>query len=75
MHVLEAEGLTKHFNARRGVFGGSRGVVRAVDNISFGVESGRTLGVVGKSGCGKTTTAKLVLGLEEPTSGRNSFSG
>ncbi len=75
MHVLEAEGLTKHFNARRGVFGGSRGVVRAVDNISFGVESGRTLGVVGKSGCGKTTTAKLVLGLEEPTSGRIRFQG
>jgi len=75
MNVLEAEGLTKHFNARRGVFGGSRGVVRAVDNISFGIESGRTLGVVGESGCGKTTTAKLVLGLEEPTSGSIRFHG
>ena len=75
MNVLEADGLTKLFNARRGVFGGSRGVVRAVDNISFAIESGRTLGVVGESGCGKTTTAKLVLGLEEPTSGSIRFQG
>lgn len=75
MNVLEATGLTKHFNARRGVFGGSRGVVRAVDDISFAIEQGRTLGVVGKSGCGKTTTAKLVLGLEEPTSGSIRFQG
>ncbi|HTI81346.1 MAG TPA: dipeptide ABC transporter ATP-binding protein [Acetobacteraceae bacterium] len=75
MNVLEAAGLTKHFNARRGVFGGSRGVVRAVDDISFAIEQGRTLGVVGESGCGKTTTAKLVLGLEEPTSGSIRFQG
>ena len=69
MNVLEAAGLTKHFQARRGLFGGSRGVVRAVDDVSFAIEGGRTLGVVGESGCGKTTTAKLVLGLEEPTGG------
>jgi len=75
MNVLEAQGLTKHFNARRGVFGGSRGVVRAVDDISFAIEKGRTLGVVGESGCGKTTTAKLVLGLEDPTSGSIRFQG
>src|ERR1700727_2920228 len=75
MNVLEAEGLTKHFTARRGAFGGSRGVVRAVDDISFIVESGRTLGVVGESGCGKTTTAKLVLGLETPTGGSIRFDG
>src|SRR5215813_1879965 len=75
MAVVEAAGLTKHFQARRGVFGGSRGVVRAVDDISFAIESGRTLGVVGESGCGKTTTAKLVLGLEEPTSGGIRFEG
>jgi oligopeptide/dipeptide ABC transporter ATP-binding protein len=75
MNVLEADALTKHFNARRGMFGGSRGVVRAVDNITFAIESGRTLGVVGESGCGKTTTAKLVLGLEEPTSGSIRFQG
>jgi oligopeptide/dipeptide ABC transporter ATP-binding protein len=55
--------------------GGSRGVVRAVDGISFQIEPGKTLGVVGESGCGKTTTAKLVLGLEEPTGGHIRFEG
>jgi oligopeptide/dipeptide ABC transporter ATP-binding protein len=75
MPVIEAEGLTKHFQARRGLLGGSRGVVRAVDGISFAIEPGRTLGIVGESGCGKTTTAKLVLGLEEPTGGQMRFEG
>ena len=75
MAVLEAVGLTKHFRARRGLFGGERGVVRAVDGISFAIERGQTLGVVGESGCGKTTTAKLVLGLEEPTGGTIRFEG
>src|SRR5882724_2144895 len=75
MAVLEAEGLSKHFHARRGIFGGERGVVRAVDGISFAIETGQTLGVVGESGCGKTTTAKLVLGLEEPTGGTIRFEG
>ena len=57
------------------MFGGDRGVVRAVDGISFAIERGQTLGVVGESGCGKTTTAKLVLGLEEPTGGTMRFEG
>jgi len=75
MAVLEASGLSKHFRAKRGIFGGERGVVRAVDGISFAIEAGQTLGVVGESGCGKTTTAKLVLGLEEPTGGAIRFEG
>ena len=74
MAMLEAAALSKHFRARRGLFG-ARGVVRAVDGISFAIEGGRTLGVVGESGCGKTTTAKMVLGLEEPTEGGIRFEG
>ncbi|HEX4628714.1 MAG TPA: dipeptide ABC transporter ATP-binding protein [Gemmatimonadales bacterium] len=75
MAVLEAAGLSKHFPARGGLFGGGHGAVRAVDGISFTIEAGRTLGVVGESGCGKTTTAKLVLGLEQPTGGNIRFEG
>jgi oligopeptide/dipeptide ABC transporter ATP-binding protein len=73
--MLEAERLSKRFQARRGLFGSGRGVVRAVDGVSFAIESGRTLGVVGESGCGKTTTAMLVLGLEQPSGGTIRFEG
>jgi oligopeptide/dipeptide ABC transporter ATP-binding protein len=73
--VLQAAGLSKHFPARRGIFGANRGVVRAVDDITFSIEGGKTMGVVGESGCGKTTTAKLVLGLEAPTGGAILFEG
>ena len=65
--------LTKHFAVRRGAFGWSTAVVRAVDAISFTLDTARTLGLVGESGCGKTTTAKLVLGLERPTAGAIRF--
>jgi oligopeptide/dipeptide ABC transporter ATP-binding protein len=71
--LLEARGLTKHFPVGRGFLGG--GVVRAVDDIAFAIEPGQTLGVVGESGCGKTTTAKLVLRLEKPTAGQILFEG
>jgi len=73
--LLEARGLTKHFTVGRGLLGRGGGVVRAVDEVSFTIEPGRTLGVVGESGCGKTTTAKLVLRLEEPTGGDLLFDG
>jgi oligopeptide/dipeptide ABC transporter ATP-binding protein len=73
--VLQAADVTKHFPGRRTLFGGHRGVVRAVDGISFAIEGGKTLGVVGESGCGKTTTAKLVLGLEDPSGGSILFEG
>ncbi len=73
MALLEADGLTKHFRGKAGLFSASRGTVRAVDGISFTIEPGRTLGVVGESGCGKTTTANLVLGLEPPTGGTIRF--
>ena len=76
MPVVEAVKLTKHFALKRGLFSGAdRGAVRAVDGISFAIPPGRTLGVVGESGCGKTTTAKLVLLLEEPTGGSIRFLG
>ncbi len=73
--ILEARHLTKHFSVKRGLFSGQLGVVRAVDDVSFTIEEGRTLGVVGESGCGKTTTAKLVLRLEAPTAGEMLFDG
>ena len=75
MTLLEAQNLTKHFPLRRGLFGADPGAVRAVDGVNFTIEAGRTLGVVGESGCGKSTTAKLVLKLEEPTAGEIRFEG
>ena len=73
--VLEARAVSKHFATGRGLFAGSAPVVRAVDQLSFTIEAGQTLGVVGESGCGKTTTARMVLGLEAPTSGEMLFEG
>src|SRR6201997_3257763 len=74
MALVQATEGSKHFRTRRGLVGDA-GVVGAVDGVSFAIEGGQTLGVVGESGCGKTTTAKLVLGLEEPTGGNIRFEG
>src|SRR6267143_1048428 len=73
--VLEAKNLLKHFPVKRGIFSRQIAVVRAVDEVSFSIDPGRTLGLVGESGCGKTTTAKLVLLLEQPTAGMIRFEG
>jgi len=69
--VLQAQGLKKHFPVTEGVLWTTVvGWVKAVDGVSFSVRPGETLALVGESGCGKTTTAKLILRLEEPTAGQ-----
>ncbi len=73
--LLSVRNLTKHYERRTGLFGGDKAVVRAVDGVSFDVAPGETLGLVGESGCGKTTTGRSVLRLIEPTSGEVSFDG
>ena len=74
--LLEARDLTKYFPVTTGgLFGRVKGYVKAVDGISFSVATGETLGVVGESGCGKTTTSKLILNQERPTSGSLMFKG
>ena len=74
--LLEVRDLRKYFPVSTGgVFGRVKGFVKAVDGVSFSVYPGETLGVVGESGCGKTTTSKLVLTQESPTSGSLIFKG
>jgi peptide/nickel transport system ATP-binding protein len=67
--LLEVQGLVKHFPLKKDVFGRGGGVVRAVDGVSFDVRAGETLGVVGESGCGKSTTARLLMHLIAPDQG------
>ena len=73
--LIEGRHLAKHFPVKRGLFSRTIGHVSAVDDVSFTIAPGTTLGVVGESGCGKTTTAKLVLRLEDPTAGELLFEG
>ena len=73
--LLEVRNLVKHFHVGGGLFGGKAGLVRAVDGVSFSLHRGQTLGLVGESGCGKTTTGRCILQLERPTSGEIVFEG
>jgi len=73
--LLEVRNLVKHFTVGGGFFGGPAGLVRAVDGVSFAIKRGETLGLVGESGCGKTTTGRCILQLERPTSGQVIFEG
>jgi oligopeptide/dipeptide ABC transporter ATP-binding protein len=73
--LLEARGLVKHYPVRGGLFSRAKGAVRAVDGVSFSLAPRETLGLVGESGCGKTTLARLVLRLEEPSAGGLFFDG
>jgi peptide/nickel transport system ATP-binding protein/oligopeptide transport system ATP-binding protein len=73
--LLEVDGLVKHFVAKRSVFGRPTAFVKAVDGVSFKVEAGKTLALVGESGCGKSTVSRLVLRLIEPDAGQIRFEG
>ena len=72
---LEVNDLQVHFPERAGIFSAPKGVVKAVDGISFTVARGSTLGLVGESGCGKTTTGRAILNLVAPTAGSVQFAG
>src|SRR5256714_15376156 len=74
--LLTVENLEKHFPITRGIiFQREIGRVRAVDGVSFSVERGETLGVVGESGCGKSTMARCIMRLLDPTGGKVIFDG
>ncbi len=73
--ILQVENLRTHFPVHRSALGGARGWVKAVDGVSFEVERGRTLGLVGESGCGKTTLGRTILRLIPATAGKVYFEG
>ena len=75
MKLLDVQGLVKHFPIRKGLLMREVGEVKAVDGVTFDVDKGETLGLVGESGCGKSTTGRCIMRLIEPTAGKVSFDG
>jgi len=75
MSLLEIHNLTVHFPLRRGLFRPARQFVRAVEKVSFSIERGETLGLLGESGCGKTTLGRAIVRLIKPTAGTVKFDG
>ena len=75
MHLLEVRDLKVHFPVQHGLFSRVKAQVKAVDGVSFSLAPGETLGLVGESGCGKTTLGRAVVRLIEPTSGSVLFEG
>lgn len=75
MPILEVKNLKKYFPIKKGLLGNKLSLVKAVDDVSFSIEKGETLGLVGESGCGKTTTGRTLIKLYEPTSGEILFNG
>lgn len=73
--LLEVKDLVKHFSVSRGLIPGHRGVVKAIDGVTFSIAPGETLGLVGESGCGKSTTGRVILRLISATSGSVIFDG
>ena len=73
--LLEVQGLKTWFDVSRGVLAGGRATLRAVDDVSFAIRAGETLGLVGESGCGKTTVGRTLLRLERETAGRIVYDG